>query len=455
MINPFIFREYDIRGVADKDFSDETTYTLGKTLGTYFLRNNIKTVSLGRDCRLSSPRLHQHLSRGLLETGCNLLDLGIIPTPLLYYSLFTLDTEGGVMITGSHNPPDNNGFKICKGKHTIFGEEIRCLRDLLEDGDFEEGKGTVRREEVLSSYMDAVQNFLTMGCYQRRVIIDSGNGTAGMVAGPLYRKLGAHVTELFSEMDGTFPHHHPDPTLPESLEILRETVTKQKADVGIAFDGDADRIGVIDDRGTIIWGDQLMIIFSRALLKEFPGATFIAEVKCSQTLFDDIERHGGRAIMWKAGHSLIKAKLIEENAVLAGEMSGHIFFANRYYGYDDAVYAGARLLEILSSTGEKLSDLLAGLPPTVATPEIRTKCPEEIKFAVVEKLVERFKKQYRVIDVDGARILFDRGWGLVRASNTQPALVLRFEAQDGPALERMKTRVEQAVACAMQELEQP
>jgi len=454
MVNPFVFREYDIRGIADKDFPDEIVYTLGKTLGTYFRHNNICRVRLGRDCRLSSPRLHNQLSQGLLDTGCNIIDLGIIPTPLLYFSLLTPNEEGGVMITGSHNPPDNNGFKVCLGKRTIFGEEIQHLRKLFEKGEFEQGKGTLISEEIIPSYLKTVPDFFNMGDRKLKVVIDSGNGTGGEIAGTLYRKLGANVTELFSEMDGNFPNHHPDPTLPENLETLIETVIKQKADLGIAFDGDADRIGVIDEKGKIIWGDQLMIIFSRAILKEVPGATFIAEVKCSQTLFDDIEKNGGRAIMWKAGHSLIKAKLKEEKAQLAGEMSGHIFFVNRYYGYDDAIYAGARLMEILSHTDKKMSDLLSGIPITVATPEIRTECSDEIKFLVVQKLIETFKKEYPVIDVDGARVLFDGGWGLVRASNTQPILVLRFEARDESTLKKIRRIMEETVASTIKEVQQ-
>jgi len=452
MANPYMFREYDIRGIADEDFSDNVVYALGKTLGTYFLRNNVQKITLGMDCRLSSPRIHRGLSQGVLDTGCNIIDLGIIPTPLLYFSLFQLDMSGGLVITGSHNPPDYNGLKVCLDKGTIHGEEIQSIRRMLEKGEFEKGKGELERSNIIESYLETATAFLKMGNRKCNVIIDSGNGTGGVVAGPFYRKLGVGVTELFSEMDGNFPNHHPDPTVPANLETLISKVKEQKADLGIAFDGDSDRIGVVDDNGKIVWGDQLMILFSRAILNEVPGATFIAEVKCSQTLFADIEKHGGKAIMWKVGHSLIKAKLKEENAELAGEMSGHIFFANRYYGYDDAIYAGARLLEIISHTDKKLSELLSDVPPTVATPEIRTECSDEIKFLVVERLVEEFKKQYKVIDVDGARVLFDGGWGLVRASNTQPVLVLRFEAQDAKTLEEIRKTVEENLAYIVNEV---
>lgn len=446
MANPYMFREYDIRGIADEDFSDDIVYLLGKTLGTYFLRNNVEKITLGRDCRLSSPRIHKGLSQGVLDTGCHIMDLGIIPSPLLYFSLFHLDMNGGLMITGSHNPPDNNGLKVCLGKGTIHGDEIQRVRRMLENGDFEKGRGKLEQSGIIEPYLEKSAAFLRMGDRTRNVIIDSGNGTGGVVAGPLYRKLGVEVTELFSEMDGAFPNHHPDPTVPANLETLIAKVREQKADLGIAFDGDSDRIGVVDENGKIIWGDQLMILFSRAILEEKKGATFIAEVKCSQTLFDDIEKHGGTAIMWKVGHSLIKAKLKEENAELAGEMSGHIFFADRYYGYDDAIYAGARLLEILSNTESTLSSLLSDVPAVVATPEIRTACSDEIKFSVVQRLVEEFKKEYKVIDVDGARVLFNGGWGLVRASNTQPVLVLRFEAPDEKTLKEIRKIVEDRVA---------
>ena len=451
MVNPYIFREYDIRGAAEQDFPDEITYTLGKTFGTNFRRNNIQRVVVGRDCRLSSPRLHHALSEGLLDTGCRVIDLSIIPTPLLYFALFNLEVDGGVMITGSHNPPDNNGFKVCVGKSTIFGEEIQNLRKLFESGDFETGKGKIKSQDIKPSYLKIVSSFLKMGKQKRKVIIDAGNGTAGIIAGQLYRSLGIEVVELFSELDGEFPNHHPDPTVPENLIPLISKVKEQKADLGIGFDGDADRIGVVDEQGKIIWGDQLMIIFPRAILQELPGATFVAEVKCSQTLFEDIKKHGGRIIMGKVGHSLMKAKLKEEKEQLAGEMSGHIFFAHRYYGYDDALYAGARLLEILSTTDKKLSELLADVPPTVVTPEIRTECSDEIKFLVVQKLVKKFKRDYPVIDVDGVRILFETGWGLVRASNTQPMLVLRFEATNEKNLENIKRNVEKEVATIIKE----
>lgn len=443
-VNPHIFREYDIRGVVREDLTDEVVYNLGRAVGTYYRRHDVDRVSLGRDGRESSPHLRDILSRGLIETGCSVIDIGMVPTPLLYFSFFHLDVGGGVMITGSHNPPEYNGFKIGLGKTTIHGEEIQQIRRLMEADEYVSGeKGTIIEQHIIPAYQEAVLGTLQLGPHKRKVIVDAGNGMGGFVAVPLYRRMGFEVIGLYCEPDSRFPHHHPDPTVVENMQDLIARVPAERADLGIAFDGDADRIGVVDERGRIIWGDQLMIIFSREILSRRPGATVIGEVKCSQTLFDDIARHGGRPIMWKVGHSRIKAKIKEENAAIAGEMSGHIFFADRYFGYDDAIYAGARLLEILSHTDRPLSALLADVPPTVSTPEIRVECPDEKKFQVVEQLAAAFKKDHRVIDIDGARILFDGGWGLVRASNTQPALVLRFEAESEERLKEIRRLVEE------------
>jgi phosphomannomutase/phosphoglucomutase len=434
-INPNVFREYDIRGIVNQDLTEDFVYLLAKACGTYFARNGIGKIALGRDCRLSSPSFRSRFLEGITETGVHVIDVGVVPTPLLYFALFNLDVEGGVQITGSHNPPDNNGFKVCVGTSTIYGEEIQKIRHIMELGEFIRGKGTTEEKEIGSSYTQYLLNHFSPGRVARRVVVDAGNGTGGVVAVPLYGEMGFEVIPLFCEPDGHFPNHHPDPTVPQNMRSLIERVALERADLGIAFDGDADRIGVVDESGAIIWGDQLMVIFSRAILKEFPGATFIAEVKCSQTLFDDIAKNGGNPIMWKVGHSLIKAKMKEEKALLAGEMSGHLFFADRYFGYDDAIYAGARLLEILSSTRESLSGLLSDVPKMVNTPEIRMECPDDKKFGVVRQLAEEFKRRYRVIDIDGMRVLFPDGWGLVRASNTQPVLVLRFEATNQEALQ--------------------
>jgi phosphomannomutase/phosphoglucomutase len=363
----------------------------------------------------------------------------MVPTPILYYSLHALEVEGGIQITGSHNPPDYNGFKICLGKTSIYGSEIQSIRRIYDAGRFSVGQGSISPAEIVGFYHTALFERIRMGKRKITAVIDGGNGVGGPIALEAYSRLGCKILPLFCTPDGAFPNHHPDPTIPENLKDIKKEVTRNSADLGIAFDGDADRIGVVDEQGNIIWGDQLMIVFSRELLSRHPGATIIGEVKCSQTLYDDIERQGGRPIMWKAGHSLIKAKMKEENALLAGEMSGHIFFAERYFGFDDAVYAGARLLEILSSTDKPLSSLLDGVPRMVSTPEIRIDCPEEKKFKVVEDLATDFKKEFMVIDVDGARVILEDGWGLVRASNTQPVLVLRFEAANPKRLQEIQS----------------
>jgi len=441
--NPNVFREYDIRGIVDRDLTEDFVYLLGKGCGTYFAENRVKTIALGRDCRLSSPSFRNQFLDGITETGCHVIDVGVVPTPLLYFALFNLNVEGGIQITGSHNPPDNNGFKVCLGRSTIYGEEIQKIRHIMESGKFVTGKGNIEKTDLTSNYKEYVLNHLSPGNVNRKVVVDAGNGTGGVIAVPLYQEMGFEVIPLFCEPDGHFPNHHPDPTLPENMQSLIEKVAQERADLGIAFDGDVDRIGVVDELGNIIWGDQLMIIFSRAILSESPGATFIAEVKCSQTLFDDIAKNGGNPIMWKAGHSLIKAKMKEEQALLAGEMSGHIFFADRYFGYDDAIYAGARLLELLSHTRGSLSARLSDIPKMVNTPEIRMECPEDKKFRVVQQLIDEFKREYQVIDIDGARVLFPDGWGLVRASNTQAILVLRFEASSQESLRSIQDLVMQ------------
>jgi phosphomannomutase/phosphoglucomutase len=437
-VTPTIFREYDIRGRVPEELNRDTAYRLGQCFGAYYQSLGAKRISLGRDCRLSSQELRLGVVQGMMDTGIDVIDAGMVPTPLLYFSLHHLDVDGGVQITGSHNPPEYNGFKICLGKTTIYGEEIQKLRRIGEKGSFPKGKGNTESEEVIEPYVEEILKRIRCGQVPRKVVLDAGNGVAGLVAPELYRRMGVEVQKLFCEPDGRFPNHHPDPTLPENLKHLVEKVTGTSADLGIAFDGDADRIGVVDRKGKILWGDQLMIIFSRDLLKRHPGAKIIGEVKCSQALYDDIRKNGGIPIMWKAGHSLIKGKMKEEGALLAGEMSGHLFFAERYFGFDDAIYAGARLLEILTNENKDLQEFLAGVPTPVNTPEIRLDCPDNRKFQVVADLASEFKEEYQVIDVDGARVVFNGGWGLIRASNTQPVLVLRFEAADQKTLQEIR-----------------
>jgi phosphomannomutase/phosphoglucomutase len=441
MLKPTIFREYDIRGVAETELLSPDITDLGRGLGTLLQRKSGRRISLARDCRLSSVRLHEALLRGLVDTGCEVTDIGVVPTPLLYYSAVHLEADGAVMITGSHNPSEFNGFKTVCGSGTIHGEEIQQVRRLIEARDFISGHGSHRMVDVISSYLGEVAGQFQ---FSRRikVVADAGNGTAGPVLHQLFKRLNCEVTELYFEMDGHFPNHHPDPTVPENLKVLRETVRSKKADLGIAFDGDADRIGAIDENGEIIYGDMLMLIYGREILTRKPGATFIGEVKCSQVLYDELKRLGGNPIMYRTGHSLIKAKMKEEHAELAGEMSGHMFFADRYFGYDDALYAACRLIEIVANSGQPLSAQFAGLPKMVSTPEIRVDCSDETKFQVVDRVSAHFRATHKVIDVDGARVLFDHGWGLVRASNTQPVLVLRFEAADEGLLEKYRTEVE-------------
>ena len=443
-INPLIFREYDIRGVVGRDLTPGIVKRLGQGFGTSMVRSGRKRLAVGRDGRLSSKTFGEALTEGLLSTGCDVVDIGLCPTPVYYFSLFHLDQEGGVMVTGSHNPPEFNGFKISVGKSTLFGEEIQKLGRMVQEGRFVAGEGRLSAQGIIPAYRDCITKSV---CLERklRVVIDAGNGTAGLVAGSLLRDLGCEVEELYCEVDGRFPNHFPDPTIPEYLKDLIGRVKGTRADLGIGYDGDADRIGVVDDRGNIIWGDQLMILFAREILERRKGATFVAEVKCSQNLFDDIEKRGGRAIMWKTGHSLIKEKMKLENAALGGEMSGHIFFADRYFGYDDAIYASCRLAELLSGTEKKLSRLMEDIPKTVTTPEIRVECPDEIKFKVVDQVKEELRKECVIIDVDGVRAKFKGGWGLVRASNTQPVLVLRFEASTEERLREIRRFVEEKV----------
>jgi len=445
MLSANIFREYDIRGIADKELPDDGVRALGRAFGTYLRHHGARSVNLARDCRLSSPRLHDALLAGLLETGCDVTDLGIVPTPLLYYSVFHLHADAGVMITGSHNPADYNGFKVMHGKSTIHGEEIQKVRQIIETQDFVSGAGALKRFDIATPYVEEIAGQFRLP-RRIKVVADAGNGTAGPVFRRILEKLNCDPVELFFDMDGRFPNHHPDPTQPENLQQLVSAVTANHADVGLAFDGDSDRLGAVDEQGTILYGDQLMIIYGREILSRKPGATIIGEVKSSQNMYDDLARHGANVIMWKTGHSLIKARMQETNAELAGEMSGHMFFADRYYGFDDALYAACRLLEIVANSPAPLSAQLRDLPPTFATPEIRVDCPDSAKFAIVSAVRERFQRDYDVIDIDGARINFGQGWGLVRASNTQPVLVLRFEAQSPELLAKYRKLVEDAVA---------
>ena len=448
MLKPVIFREYDIRGVAHSELPDEGVELLGRAFGTYLRRHAGRKLALGRDTRLSSPRLHEAVVRGLAASGCEVLDIGIVPTPVLYYSVFHLAADGGVMITGSHNPPEFNGFKVVAGASTIYGAAIQDVRRLMERCDFESGSGTVREVDAITPYCAEVA---AQFHFPRRikVVLDAGNGVGGPAMHRILQRLNVDAAEMFFDMDGHFPNHHPDPTIPANLEALVGKVRETGADLGIAFDGDADRIGAVDEKGSVIYGDQLMILYGREILARKPGAAFVGEVKCSQVMYDELRARGGNPIMWKTGHSLIKAKMKECHAELAGEMSGHMFFADRYYGFDDALYAACRLMEIVANSRQPLSAHFEGLPQTVTTPEIRFDCPDEIKFDVVRWSAEQLRSRYPTVGVDGVRVLFPEGWGLVRASNTQPVLVMRFEAAAPQLLERYRAEVESVVERAM------
>ncbi len=446
--SPTIFREYDIRGLVDQDLTEEAVRLVGKALGTSVRDAGGRRVVLGRDCRESGPRFAEAMTDGLVSTGVDVTDLGVVPTPLTYFAAATLPVDGLCMITGSHNPPEYNGLKVGVGRTTLHGAGIQALRERIESGGFATGQGRVERHDIVGPYRAYVRHALRLGPRRLKVVVDAGNGTGGVVAVPLFRSLGVEVVPLFEEMDGRFPNHHPDPTVEKNLAHLKEKVIETGADLGVAYDGDADRVGAVDEKGQVLWGDQLMILFSRALLEEHPGAAIVAEVKCSMTLYDDIAAHGGRGIMWKAGHSLIKAKMKEEGALLAGEMSGHIFFGHRWLGFDDGIYSSARLLELVSRTDRPVSTLLSDVPRTFATPEIRVDCPEELKFELVRRAQEWFSSRHETVTVDGVRVVFPDGWGLVRASNTQPLLVLRFEARTPERL----AEIERLVSGKVEEL---
>jgi phosphomannomutase/phosphoglucomutase len=438
-MNPHIFREYDVRGIADTDLTDDVVEKLGVAIATFLGRDGTQRLALGRDVRPSSPRIVTALARGLTRGGADVVDVGIVPTPTLYFAIQATGSTGGVQVTGSHNPVEFNGFKICRGLGSLFGPEIQELRTIIESGAPpapREGRLT-QYEGIVDEYVAAVAERSRRG-RALRIVVDSGNGTAGPVGPRILKELGHDVVEMYSDPDPTFPNHLPDPAVEEYVAELRERVVSERADVGIAYDGDADRVGVIDDRGRIIWGDRILALLAREMLARRPGAQVIFDVKCSQALPEDIKAHGGVPVMWKTGHSLIKAKMRETGAPLAGEMSGHMFFADDYYGFDDGIFASARMVSILATQNGTLSAMADSLPSYVSTPEIRVGCSDADKFEVVRQLTEEWKRTHTVIDIDGARVLFGDGWGLVRASNTQPVLVLRFEARTEERLEEIQ-----------------
>ncbi len=442
-ISPEIFREYDIRGVVDPQLDPATCGLIGKGLGTTMKRAGAKNVAVGRDVRLSSDRIRDNLVEGLTSTGLDVLDVGVVPTPGLYYALYTQGVGGGIMITGSHNPAEYNGFKSSIGTASIYGEQIQAVRKLIEAGDFETGSGSVTEKLIVPEYLGRITEEVAPD-KGLTVVVDAGNGVGGPHIPNVLETLGCTVHKLYCEPDGNFPNHHPDPTVEKNLQDLIAKVKETGADLGIAFDGDADRIGCVDEQGNIIWGDRLLALYARQVLRDGPSP-IIFEVKCSKGLIEDIEAHGGEPVMWRTGHSLIKQKMKETGAQLAGEMSGHMFFKHRYFGFDDALYAAARLVEIVANEDSPLSEIMATIPQYPSTPEIRVECPEEHKFAVVDEVREHFRAGHPVVDVDGARIDFGDGWGLVRASNTTPLLVLRFEADTPERLEEIRREVEDKV----------
>jgi len=447
MINRDIFRQYDIRGIVDKDLTPDVVNQLGKGFGTFLKNKGLKTVVIGGDARLSSPLYIQKFSEGLVSVGLDVTKVGILATPTLYWAIQFLGTDAGVMITGSHNPPEYNGFKMnigCMG--SIFGDDILAIYDIIKKKDFASGKGSVvENKTIVRGYQkDLISRFsLTRPI---KVVLDAGNGAGGPIAPAILKGIGADVKELYCRQDGSFPNHHPDPTVVEYMQDLIKSVKNTEYELGIGLDGDADRIGIIDEKGQMIFGDQILNIFARDFLEQYPGHKVIADVKTSQNFYDDIKNKGGLPVMYKTGHSMIKQKMIADNILFGGEMSGHIFFKDRYFGYDDAIYATCRFLEILSKTNKKVSELLIDQPKLYNTPEIRVDCSDKQKFELVERVTKSFEKQgYDIVKVDGVRINLEGGWGLVRASNTQPVLVMRFEAKTKEILEKIRQLIEKRV----------
>lgn len=454
-----VFREYDVRGLVKDELTPAFAEKLGRAFAALLLEASpgAQSVVLGRDHRLSSEGLAKAFSAGVRSRGLEVISIGVVPTPLTYFAANTLPVDGLCQITGSHNPPEYNGFKVGLGKTTMAGPEVQRLKEKALA--FEKSPpqpvaapGRETQVDVVEPYLQLVTQTLGPAKRRLKVVCDAGNGTGGVVGPRLLRALGHEVLELFCELDGSFPNHHPDPTVEKNLVDLQQAVAKTGADLGLAWDGDADRLGAVDEKGKILWGDQLMILFARDLLAQVPGAAIVGEVKCSQTLYDDIAARGGRPIMWKAGHSLIKAKMKEEHALLAGEMSGHLFFKHRWYGFDDGIYSAARLLELVSRQPAPVSRLLADVPTTWASPEIRFDFAEEKKFRAVQLAQERLRAHGKTIEVDGVRVIVEGGWGLVRASNTQPLLVLRWEAQSPERLEQIKQLIEGTVSKIREEL---
>ena len=436
-MNKEIFRAYDIRGIAETDLDSQTVENIGRAYGTFMIREDKKLVSVGRDVRLSSGRIRDALVKGILSTGIDVIDVGVVPTPLVYFSIVHFKTHGSVMVTGSHNPIEFNGLKMNNGMLSLYGDQIQTIRKLIENNDFENGNGNLSTEDIVGPYKAMLKERIRL---ERpfKIVIDAGNATAGPIAPDVYEDMGCEVIRLYCEPDGNFPNHLPDPTVMKYIKDLRKTVTENGADLGFGYDGDSDRVGLIDEKGRVVFADQILALLSQEVLKNNPGASIIFDVKCSQLVPEVVEKAGGKPVMWKTGHSLIKKHMHQTGAPLAGEMSGHIFFKDGFFGFDDGIYVSFRLVQLLSRQNKKLSELVDQLPAFISTPEIRIACPDDKKFGVVDELIKEFKTEYDVIDIDGARVLFGDGWGLVRVSNTQPILVLRFEAKTEERLKEIK-----------------
>jgi len=439
MVNKYIFREYDIRGKVVDDFPPHVVTLLGQAFGTFVKRNGFREIALSGDIRLTTPDLMEQFKEGVLSTGIDVINLGLLPTPTNYYSMFKLGVGGAVQITGSHNPPEFNGFKMSMDRKAVYGDSIQTLRKYIEDNDFEIGTGSEIKHDIRADYKAMIIEKINIS-RPMKVVMDCGNAAGSLNAPEIFKDLGIELTELFCEPDGTFPNHHPDPTVEKNLADLIQTIQSGDYDIGVAFDGDADRVGVVDETGDVVWADQLMALFLPELIAD--GEEILFDVKCSQALEDMIVKYGGKPVMWKTGHSLIKQKMHELGCKLGGEMSGHIFFADDYFGYDDGIYVAARIVQTLSRGNRKLSELKAELPVYHSTPEMRMACEsDEEKFRIAKEAAEYFTANYDCITVDGVRIKFGDGWGLVRSSNTQPVIVCRFEANSQERMEEIKDLV--------------
>ena len=438
-----IFREYDIRGNADKELTDETARAIGQAYATWLIRAEVTDgVTIGGDARLSTPRIKAALTEGILSTGLDVIDVGLVTTPMLYWSLIKFNFNGGVMITGSHNPPDMNGVKLCFERGTLWGQDVQNIRLIAESGNFEKGQGKLSHADIDDEYIKMLVSKFDLPFNKKfKIVCDSGNGAAGPTAKKFFESLGCECISLFDEPDGHFPNHHPDPQKRENMQALIERVKAEHADVGFAFDGDADRIGVVDDKGEMITGDRLMTLYWKEILATHKGADVIVEPKCSLVLPELAEKFGGKVLYWKSGHSLIKAKMREIGALFAGEYSGHMFFADEFFGHDDAFYAAGRLLRIMSKFKDSLSRLMRGVPIYHSTEEIRIPCADDVKFQIAAKIQEKAQAKHECSVIDGVRILYPDGWGLIRASNTQPVMVVRCEGKTEEALEKIMSEI--------------